>query len=78
MLQAPSWEDKHGQSAVLQMAAEGLETAQATGWDGDGMTWEKTRIAYQLSNTIHYYPLNINKLGCTSKWEMWLRDAKRS
>lgn len=29
--EAPSWEDKHGQSAVLQMAAEGLETAQATG-----------------------------------------------
>lgn len=27
----PSWEDKHGQSAVLRMAAEGLETARAAG-----------------------------------------------
>ena len=54
MLQAPSWEDKHGQSAVLQMAAEGLETAQATGWDGDGMTWGENTDCLPV---IQYYPL---------------------
>jgi len=52
MLQAPSWEDKHGQSAVLQMAAEGLETAQATGW-----RWDDLGANTDCLPVIQYDPL---------------------
>eukprot|EP00435_Cladocopium_sp_Y103_P052728 s995_g16.t1 len=62
----PSWEDKHGQSAVLRMAAEGLETARAAGdlrrWL---VTWDESRLRTRhfWAGEVLHFVTNCDKVA---------------